>query len=112
MKPRITVLTLGVRDLAASLAFYRDGLGFPTPGIVGTEFEDGAVVFVALERGLHLALYPRASLERDAGVPLADAGSPPVSIGHNVASRDEVDAAMRAAARAGAAIVRAPRDTA
>jgi uncharacterized protein len=45
MKPRITLLTLGVDDLEKSLAFYRDGLGLPTEGIVGKEFEHGAVAF-------------------------------------------------------------------
>jgi catechol 2,3-dioxygenase-like lactoylglutathione lyase family enzyme len=44
MKPRIKVITLGVSDLGRSLAFYRDGMGLPTRGIIGTEFEDGAVV--------------------------------------------------------------------
>ena len=43
MRPRINLLTLGVSDLDASLAFYRDGMGLPTAGIVGQEFEDGAV---------------------------------------------------------------------
>jgi hypothetical protein len=45
MKPRISVLTLGVDDLERSLRFYRDGLGLSTEGIVGQEFEHGAVVF-------------------------------------------------------------------
>ncbi len=69
MHPRITVLTLGVRDLAAALAFYRDGLGFQTPGIIGTEFENGAAVFIELESGLKLALWPIQSLSTDAGIP-------------------------------------------
>ncbi|AFL50573.1 catechol 2,3-dioxygenase-like lactoylglutathione lyase family enzyme [Sinorhizobium fredii] len=50
MKARISVLTLGVADLERSLAFYRDGLGLPTQGIVGREFEHGAVAFFDLER--------------------------------------------------------------
>ncbi|VBB44560.1 hypothetical protein TRIP_B330664 [uncultured Desulfatiglans sp.] len=45
MKPRITVITIGVDDLGTSLRFYRDGLGFATEGIIGKEFEYGAVVF-------------------------------------------------------------------
>jgi uncharacterized protein len=49
MKPTIKVITLGVNDLERSLGFYRDGLGLPTEGIVGTEFEDGAVVFFQYE---------------------------------------------------------------
>lgn len=58
MKPRITVITIGVEDLGAALRFYRDGLGFPTEGIVGEEFEHGAVVFIELQPGLRLALWP------------------------------------------------------
>lgn len=50
MKPHITVLTLGVDDLERSLTFYRDGLGFPTEGIVGREFEHGAVAFLTCRR--------------------------------------------------------------
>jgi uncharacterized protein len=66
MKPRITFLTLGVDDLERSLAFYRDGLGFPTKGIVGTEFEHGDVVFIDCEHGLKLALYSRDNLAYEA----------------------------------------------
>ncbi|MDP3208987.1 MAG: hypothetical protein Q8M65_07545, partial [Rhodoglobus sp.] len=62
MKPRITVITLGVDDLEASLRFYGEGLGFPTEGIVGREFEHGAVVFIHLQPGLRLALWPRRSI--------------------------------------------------
>jgi catechol 2,3-dioxygenase-like lactoylglutathione lyase family enzyme len=53
MRPRIKVLTLAVRDLEESLAFYRDGMGLPTQGIIGTEFEDGAVVFFNMNDDLH-----------------------------------------------------------
>lgn len=102
MTPRITVLTLGVRDLHASLAFYRDGLGFPTPGVIGEEYEHGAVVFIELESGLRLALWPRGSLAHDAGMALPDAGAPAISLGHNVRSREEVDAVMAQAQQAGA----------
>ena len=69
MKPRITVLTIGVDDLKKSLKFYRDGLGLKTEGIVGEEFENGAVVFFDFQDDLKLALYPRKSLARDAGIP-------------------------------------------
>ena len=51
MRPRITLMTLGVDDLERSLRFYRDGLGFPTQGIVGTEYEHGAVAFFDLQKG-------------------------------------------------------------
>ena len=56
MKPRITLITLGVDDLETAVAFYRDGLGLPTQGIVGREFEHGAVAFFELQSGLKLAL--------------------------------------------------------
>ncbi|MGO4838951.1 VOC family protein, partial [Rhizobiaceae sp. 2RAB30] len=52
MKPRITVLTIGVDDLETSVRFYRDGLGLATEGIIGTEFEHGAVAFFDLQHGL------------------------------------------------------------
>jgi catechol 2,3-dioxygenase-like lactoylglutathione lyase family enzyme len=72
MRPHITLLTLGVADLERSVAFYRDALGFPTKGIVGTEFENGAVAFFNLDSGLKLALWPRTSLAADAGLPLQE----------------------------------------
>ncbi len=65
MKPQITVITPGVDDLENSLHFYRDGLGFPTPGVVGNEFEHGAVVFIELQPGLRLALWLRRSIAHD-----------------------------------------------
>ncbi|OQS11939.1 VOC family protein [Chromobacterium violaceum] len=111
MKPRITLLTLGVDDLERALAFYRDGLGLPSEGIVGAEFEHGAVAFFELEGGLRLALFPRASLARDAGLPQQPASATELTIGHNVASRAEVDAAIRQAEQAGAAIVKPAQDT-
>lgn len=111
MQPRITVLTLGVDDLERAVAFYRDGLGFPTKGIVGREFEHGAVAFFDLDNGLKLALWARADLAHDSGLPLQPAASTEISIGHNVNSRDDVDAAMAKAAAAGAAIVKPAQPT-
>lgn len=111
MKPRITVITLGVDDLHASLRFYRDGLGFPTEGIIGQEFEHGAVVFIALQPGLKLALWPRTSLAHDTGLTLGLASATEMSLGHNVASRAEVDAVMAQAAAAGATVVKPPAET-
>ena len=69
MKPRVTVITLGVDDLERSLVFYRDGLGFPTEGIVGREFEHGAVAFFNLQSGLILAVWPRSDIAYDAKIP-------------------------------------------
>jgi catechol 2,3-dioxygenase-like lactoylglutathione lyase family enzyme len=111
MKPRITMLTLGVDDLERSVAFYRDGLGWATKGIVGTEFERGAVAFFDLDAGLKLALYARENLAYDAGVPLAGASSTEFSLGHNVRSIREVDRVMRRAGDAGARIVKAAQKT-
>jgi catechol 2,3-dioxygenase-like lactoylglutathione lyase family enzyme len=104
MKPRIKVLTLGVANLERSLAFYRDGLGLPTKGITGTEFEDGAVVFFNLDNDVILALYPSASLAKDARITASEAPLGAVSIGHIVRSREEVDAIMAEAERAGAKV--------
>ncbi|MCW7541743.1 VOC family protein [Aquabacterium sp. A7-Y] len=106
MKPSICVLTLCVDDLERSLAFYRDGLGLPTPGIVGTQFEHGAVVFIDLQAGLKLALWPRASLAHDTGLPVSSGGLPQFSIGHNVKSAQEVDEVLSQARVAGAQIVK------
>ncbi|NHQ80850.1 VOC family protein [Chromobacterium vaccinii] len=111
MKPRITLLTLGVDDLERSLAFYRDGLGLASEGIIGAEFEHGAVAFFELEGGLRLALFPRESLALDAGLPQQPASATELTIGHNVASRAEVDAVMAQASMAGAAIVKSAQDT-
>ena len=111
MKPRITLLTLGVDDLERSLRFYRDGLGFPTRGIVGTEFEYGAVVFIEMQPGFGLALWPRESLERDTGLAIAPPGATGMSIGHNVASAHEVRSVMDLARAAGAVIVKEAQDT-
>ena len=106
MKPRITLVTLGVDDLERSLVFYRDGLGLKTPGIVGKEFEHGAVVFIDLQPGLKLALWPHASLAHDTGLPMPSRGVPGFSLAHNVASQQEVDAVMAEAAKAGAKITK------
>ena len=65
MKPRLNVITLGVDDMERALAFYRDVMGLATKGIVGTEFEDGAVVFFDMNDDLILALYPRRSLAKE-----------------------------------------------
>lgn len=111
MKPRITVITLGVDDLEASLRFYRDGLGFPTEGIVGKEFEHGAVVFIQLQPGLRLALWPRTSISHDTGVALGSSSATEFTLGHNVGSSAEVDEVMKRADAAGAVIVKAAHDT-
>ncbi|HSE57130.1 MAG TPA: VOC family protein [Nitrospiraceae bacterium] len=111
MKPRISVITIGVDDLDRSLRFYRDGLGLKTEGIIGTEFEHGAVVFFDLEAGLKLALWPRQSLARDSGLSLEKPSATEFSLGHNVSSKKEVDTVMAQARRAGAFIVKPAQET-
>lgn len=111
MKPRISVLTIGVADLDRSLTFYRDGLGLPTEGIVGREFEHGAVAFFELAGGLKLAIWAQDDIAHDSGLASQPISSTSFTIGHNVAGRSEVDAAMEEAARAGAEIVKPAQDT-
>lgn len=111
MQPRISLVTLGVADLPRAVAFYRDGLGLPTEGIVGTEFAHGAAAFFELQGGLRLGLFGREDLLRDAGLPAGVAGSPAFSLAHNVGSRAAVDAVMAQARDAGASIVKPAQDT-
>lgn len=111
MKPAITVITIGVDDLEASLRFYRDGLGWPGDGIIGAEFEHGAVVFFELRNGVRLALWPRASIAHDTGLARGPASATEMTLGHNVSSRAEVDAVMTKAAHAGAVIVKPAHET-
>lgn len=111
MKPHITMLTLGVSDLERSVACYRDGLGFSTKGINGTEFENGAVAFFNLQSGLKLALRLRASLAADTGLPMQTTSALELSLGQNVSSEQEVDAVMHHAERAGATIVKPAQRT-
>lgn len=111
MKPRITLITLGVDDLERSLRFYRDGLGLNTEGIIGKEFEHGAVAFFDLQAGLKLAIWPRKSIAHDSGLPLGSPSATEFTVAHNVSSKSEVDAVMEQARKAGAVIVKPAHDT-
>lgn len=111
MKPRITVITLGVDDLERAVRFYRDGLGLHTEGIVGKEFEHGAVAFFDLQAGLRLALWPRESIAHDTGLPPSGSSPTECTIGHNVSSKGEVDAVMDEVKKAGAVIVKPAQET-
>ena len=111
MKPRITVLTLGVDNLEKSLEFYRDGMGFPTEGIVGKEFEHGAVAFFDLQSGLKLALWNREDIAHDTKIHKTKSSPTEFTIGHNVESKEEVDKVMEQAKKAGATITVPPHDT-
>ncbi len=111
MQPRITVITIGVDDLERAVSFYRDGLGLKTEGIVGQEFDHGAVAFFALQSGVRLAIWPRASIAHDTGLPVTPPSATDMTLGHNVNSREAVDDVMREAERAGATIVKAAHET-
>jgi uncharacterized protein len=111
MKPRISVLTIAVSDLERSLSFYRDGLGLPTEGIVGREFEHGAVAFFELSGGLKLAIWAQDDLAHDTGLPKTPLDPTASTIGHNVARREEVDEVIAEAARAGADIIKPAQET-
>ena len=110
MKPRITLVTLGVDDLERAVRFYRE-LGFSTEGIVGTEFEHGAVAFFRLQGGLTLALWPRADIAHDTGLSETAPSPTDLTVGHNVATREEVDEVLRQAHLAGATIVKPAGET-
>ena len=111
MKPRITIITLGVDDLDRSLTFYRDGLGLPTTGIIGQEFEYGAVVFFDLQNGVKLALWPRKSIAHDTHIPVQSPSATEFTLAQNVSSKEEVDLVMEQAKEAGAKIIKSAQDT-
>ena len=111
MKAHIDVITLAVADLDRSLAFYRDGLGLETEGVMGTQFVGtdsepaGRIVMFKLHEDLILSLYPATELAKDAGVDSAAVAGHGFSIGHMVASREEVNQVLDSARRAGAEVV-------
>jgi hypothetical protein len=103
MQPRISLVTLGVADLERSTVFYRDGLGLPA------DASNPGVVFFPLA-GAWLSLFPREELAADANVPVQGEGFRSISLAHNVASREEVDAVLQQAVQAGAALVKPAQD--
>jgi uncharacterized protein len=111
MDARITLITLGVDDLERSLSFYRDGLGLASEGVVGTEFEHGAVAFFPLQHGLTLAIWPRDSIAHDTGLSKAVPSPTELTIGHNVGSRETVDDVMAQAVGAGATVIKPAAET-
>jgi catechol 2,3-dioxygenase-like lactoylglutathione lyase family enzyme len=116
MDQRINVITLAVSDLDRALAFYRDGLGLESSGIVGTEFAGdddtpaGDIAMFNLEGNVILALYPRTELAKDAAIPLGPEESGEFSIGHLVAARDDVDALLARARAAGGTLTEPPHE--
>ena len=114
MEPRLHVITLAVEDLERSLAFYRDGLGLDSAGIVGSQWTDektganGAIALFKLDGGLMLSLYPRSELAKDAEIESGPAHSGEFSLGQLVQSREGVDELLGRATAAGAAVTPAP----
>ena len=104
MEPRFTILTLGVSDLEKSFRFYHDGLGLPSKGIVGKEYEHGEVAFFDLDHGMKLALWPRRDLAWDSRMEQEAPSSTEFSIGYTTRSEAEVDSIMERARAAGATI--------
>lgn len=111
MHPRVSLITLAVSDLERSVAFYRDGLGLPTEGIVGREFAHGAVAFFPMAGGLQLALWAQADLAHDTGLEARPISPTGFALAHNVQERAEVDAVLAAAERAGGRVVKRPQAT-
>ena len=111
MRPRVAVLTIGVDDLERAVTFYRDGLGLETPGIIGQEFEHGAVAFFDLQGGLKLALWARDNIAHDSTLPTSPRSATEFTLGHNVRTKDEVDAVMAQAEKAGARIIKRAAST-
>jgi hypothetical protein len=100
MEARISIVTLGVEDLARAIAFYRDGLALPM-------INDGEGIAFFQLQGLRLGLYPRRELAEDAQV--ADPGPQPfsgITLAHNLRSPEEVDALLAHVAAIGGRIVK------
>jgi hypothetical protein len=104
MRPRVHIITLGVKDVERSKRFYEKGLGFK----VSSASQDDVVFF--LTEGLVLALYPQATLAEDAMVSEKGSGFRGVTLAHNVENKDEVAEILKEAEKAGAKIVKPAQD--
>lgn len=105
MKPKISLITLGVSNLKESTKFYLEGLGLP--------LFDGSnenISFFGLD-GTWLSLYPKESLAKDAEQGRIANGFAGFSLAHNVSSKEEVDTILAQAQNAGAKLVKTARDT-
>ena len=104
MSPCISVITLGVADLARSRRFYCEGLGFRD-----ANHSDEHIVFLHAG-GVMLALYPRHLLAEDAQLPVAGSGFGGITLARNLGTKEEVDAALLRAEKAGAHILKSARE--
>ncbi len=111
MKQRIHVLTLGVNDLEKSMRFFKNGFGWQTKGIVGTEYERGAIVVFDLNNGMMISLYERKNLAWDTGLEQQPESATEFSIGHLVNTDKEVNLIMEQAGKAGAKIIKPAQKT-
>lgn len=102
MKPHISMITLGVSDLAASVKFYEEGLGFP-------RMESPPEVAFFTLNGTWLGLYGREALARDAMVAAEGYGFESFSLAHNVHSEAAVDEVVNQAVNARAVLVKKPQ---
>ena len=102
MQPRISMITLGVRDLPAAVAFYQNGLGLPLHEATPT------VAFFSLN-GSWLGLYGRDALAEDAGVSPEGGGFAGFALAHNLSSEAAVDALMAEVQAAAATVVKPPQ---
>lgn len=105
MKPKVSLITLGVTDLQKSLKFYRDGLGFKTHNYN----KDQGVVFFDMD-GTWLSLFPREKLAEDATVNADGNGFRGITLAHNVSSKKEVDEVFDLAISSGARAIKKPQD--
>jgi len=104
MKPRISMITLGVDDLEKSYKFYHEGLGLPSQGIIGKEYKRGEIALFDLKNGMKLSLYSRENLAWDSKVVKKNSAATEFSIGYAVRKKEEVDSIMALAKKAGARI--------
>lgn len=106
MKPKTSIITLGVTDFHKSLEFYHKGLGFPTHN-----YNDGDDHVLFSMDGTWLSLYPKEKLAQDAGVPNDSHGFAGITLAHNVSSKEAVDQVFQLAINAGAKLVKPPQNT-
>lgn len=111
MMPKVSIITLAVANLEKAVRFYRDGLGWKTRGIVGADYDYGAVAFFDLQPGLCLALWPRESLAHEAGVEIQAPAMTEFMLSHNVSEKTDVERVLQLAAQAGGQVLRPAHDT-
>lgn len=104
MQPRLTIITLGVKDLNKAIRFYRDGLGWPLSSASVGDF-----AIFKLATGTALALYPRKLLAEDTKLK-DNGGFGGITLAQNAATRDEVDGALAAAVKAGGKLLKSARE--